>query len=121
MKGTHGIRKRFDIRSLGLELKCQREKRHWTQEYVSRVVDRTARTIMSIENKGQHPSLDLFYQLVTLFHISVDQYFYPEQCDENQDYRNRIAIKLQDMDYRELAIMEATADGILDSREMEAK
>ena len=30
------------------------------------------------ENDGQHPSLNAFNQMVTMFGISVDEYFYPD-------------------------------------------
>ena len=35
-------------------------------------------TCMYHENDGQHPSLNAFYQMVTMFGISVDEYFYPD-------------------------------------------
>ncbi len=50
-----------------------------TQEQLAYIVDRAPRTIMYNENDGQHPSLNTFYQMVTMFDISVDQYFYPSQ------------------------------------------
>ena len=53
-----------------------------TQEQLAYMVDRAPRTIMYNENDGQHPSLNTFYQLVTMFDISVDQYFYPSKNTE---------------------------------------
>lgn len=51
---------------------------------MAKLVGKTDRTIMNIENKGQHPSFNLFFKLVTLFDISVDQFFYTEgQRGEN--------------------------------------
>ena len=50
-----------------------------TQEQLAYIVDRAPRTIMYNENDGQHPSLNTFYQMVTMFDISVDQYFYPSK------------------------------------------
>ena len=47
-----------------------------TQEQLGYIVDRDQRTIMYHENDGQHPSLNAFYQMVTMFGISVDEYFY---------------------------------------------
>ena len=49
-----------------------------TQEQLVYIVDRDPRTIMYHENDGQHPSLNAFYQMVTMFGISVDEYFYPD-------------------------------------------
>lgn len=49
--------RKFDFHGLGLALKKAREERGWTQAYVAELVGKTDRTIMNIENKGQHPSL----------------------------------------------------------------
>ncbi len=65
---------RFDFHGLGLAIKQAREERGWTQAYVAELVGKTDRTIMNIENKGQHPSFNLFFKLVTMFDISVDQF-----------------------------------------------
>ena len=70
--------RRFDFHGLGLALKQAREEKGWTQAYVAELVGKTDRTIMNIENKGQRPSFNLFFKLVTLFDISVDQFFYTE-------------------------------------------
>ena len=51
--------RRFDFHGLGLAIKQAREERGWTQAYLAELVGKTDRTIMSIENKGQHPSFNL--------------------------------------------------------------
>ena len=71
--------RRLDFHALGREIKRKREAKGWTQEYLAQLVDRTPRSIMYFENRGQHPSLNTFYQIVTLLDISVDQFFYPEE------------------------------------------
>ena len=40
------------------------------------------RYLANIENKGQQPSLQVFYDLVTRYHISVDQFFFPNSNAE---------------------------------------
>ena len=71
--------RRFDFHDIGLAIKRAREASGMTQEQLAYIVDRAPRTIMYNENDGQHPSLNTFYQMVTMFDISVDQYFYPSQ------------------------------------------
>ena len=71
--------RRFDFRDIGLAIKRAREAAGMTQEQLAYIVDRAPRTIMYNENDGQHPSLNTFYQMVTMFDISVDQYFYPSK------------------------------------------
>ena len=69
--------RRFDFHDIGLAIKKAREASGMTQEQLAYIVDRAPRTIMYNENDGQHPSLNTFYQMVTMFDISVDQYFRP--------------------------------------------
>lgn len=109
--------RQLDFRALGKEIKKQREAKGWTQEYLAQLVDRTPRSIMYIENRGQHPSLNTFYQLVTLLDISVDQFFYPTCESEISDTRHQIEVMLNSMDEKELTIIKATAEGIRQSRE----
>ena len=111
--------RRLDFHALGREIKRKREAKGWTQEYLAQLVDRTPRSIMYFENRGQHPSLNTFYQIVTLLDISVDQFFYPDRQNGESDCRQHIDRMLNSMDENELTIMEATAEGIQKAREME--
>ena len=104
--------RRLDFHALGREIKRKREAKGWTQEYLAQLVDRTPRSIMYFENRGQHPSLNTFYKIVTLLDISVDQFFYPDKQNEESDCRQHIDRLLNTMDENELTIMEATAEGI---------
>ena len=45
-----------------------------TRDDLARIVDYDPRHLQAIENEGQHPSLELFIQLITMFYISVDEY-----------------------------------------------
>ena len=109
--------RRFDFHGLGLALKKAREEKGWTQAYVGELVGRTDRTIMSIENKGQHPSFNLFFKLVTLFDISVDQFFYKNDGEDDSSCRKHIDVLLDTMTEQELIVMQATAEGIKQARE----
>ena len=108
--------KRLDFRALGREIKRQREAKGWTQDYLAQLVDRTPRSIMYIENRGQHPSLNTFYQLVTLLDISVDQFFFPDKQNGDSTCRKHIDVLLNSMDEKELTIVEATAEGLKKAR-----
>ena len=76
-------------------------------------MDRVPRSIMYIENRGQHASLNTFYQLVTLLDISVDQLSGESSC------RKQIDILLNSMDEKELTVIKATAEGLKQARETE--
>ena len=82
------------------------------------IVDRAPRTIMYNENDGQHPSLNTFYQMVTMFDISVDQYFYPSK-NKGSECRKRIDAMLGSLDEKELKIVEATIQAIKAAKETE--
>ena len=90
--------RRLDFHALGREIKRKREAKGWTQEYLAQLVDRTPRSIMYFENRGQHPSLNTFYQIVTLLDISVDQFFYPDRQNGESDCRQHIDRLLNTMD-----------------------
>ena len=71
---------------------------------------------MYIENRGQHPSLNTFYQLVTLLDISVDQFFFPDKLNGESTCRKQIDVMLNSMDEKELIVMESTAEGLRKAR-----
>ena len=117
--------RRFDFHDIGLAIKRAREASGMTQEQLAdiigrdtRIVDRAPRTIMYNENDGQHPSFNTFYQMVTMFDISVDQYFYPSQ-NSGSECRKRIDAMLNALDERELKIVEATIQAMKASKETE--
>jgi len=113
--------KDFDFHALGREIKRKRKNKGWTQEYLAQLLDRTPRSIMYMENRGQHPSLNVLFKIATLLEISIDQFFFPAKCSMEDECRKHIDRMLSSMDERELAIMEATAEGIVKSREVEAR
>lgn len=46
------------------------------------------RYIATIENSGQHQSLQIFYELVTLLDVSVDQFFFADSStDKSTQFR----------------------------------
>lgn len=60
---------RLDFHALGREIKRKREAKGWTQEYLAQLVDRTPRSIIYFENRGQHLSLNAFYKNVTVISV----------------------------------------------------
>ena len=109
--------KRLDCRTLGKEIKRRRKAKGWTQEYLAQLVDLVPRSIMYIENKGQHTSLNAFYKIVTLLDISVDKFFYPDKQEGGSERRKHLDRMLNGMDEKELIIMEGAAEGICKARE----
>ena len=57
---------KYDFRAFGLAIKAARMKQGLTREQVGAKIEIDPRYLTNIENKGQHPSLQVFYDLVTL-------------------------------------------------------
>ncbi|WP_431732552.1 helix-turn-helix domain-containing protein [Clostridium kluyveri] len=109
--------RKLDFKPLGMAIKKAREAKGWTQEYLAQLVDLTPRSIMYIENRGQHPSLNKFYLIVTLLNISVDQFFYPCNAEGKSNRRKQVDVLLNSMKETELIVIEATAQGLKKVRE----
>ena len=89
-KDTHS----FDFRPLGLAIREAREKAGLSRNDLGDKVFYGERHIADIENIGKHPSFQLFHDLVTMFHISVDEYFYPQEKAEKSTILSLIHISL---------------------------
>ena len=111
-------KRRFDFHAIGKEIKEKRKASGLTQEQLAYIVDREQRTIMYSENAGQHLSLNTFYQMVTMFDISVDQCFYPSKSS-GSECRKRIDVMLNSLDEKELKIVEATIQAMRAAKETE--
>ena len=70
------------------------------------------RYLTNIENKGQQPSLQVFYDLVTRYHISVDQFFFPNSDAEKSTNRRQLDALLDGMSDKGIRIVTATAKEI---------
>ena len=68
---------KYDFRAFGLAIKAARIKQGLTREQVGAIIEIDPRYLTNIENKGQHPSLQVFYDLVSLLNVSVDEFFLP--------------------------------------------
>lgn len=110
---------KYDFAAIGQAIKEARESRGWTRERLAQEVDLAPRYIMSLENKGQHPSFQVFYELVTLFNISVDQYFFPDADAEKTTRRRQLDSQLDGLEEPDLIIMAATAKGIQEAKRTE--
>lgn len=56
---------KYDFRAFGLAIKEARKKQGLTREQVGAMIEIDPRYLTNIENKGQHPSLQVLYDLVS--------------------------------------------------------
>jgi len=107
---------KYDFLAMGQAIKEARKKSGWTRERLAQKVDLAPRYIMSLENKGQHPSFQVFVELMTLFNISVDQFLFPDSESEKSTRRRQLDATLDGLDEWVYLVMEATAKGLKEAR-----
>ena len=108
---------KYDFRAFGLAIKAARIKQGLTREQVGAIIEIDPRYLTNIENKGQHPSLQVFYDLVSLLNVSVDEFFLPASGLSKSTRRRQLDKQLDTFDDKDLIIIESVADGILKSNE----
>lgn len=64
---------KYDFTPFGKAIKSARNEQKESRNKVGNEMYLSPRYLANIENKGQHPSLQIFFELVTRYHISVDQ------------------------------------------------
>ena len=108
---------KYDFRAFGLAIKEARMKQGLTREQVGSLIEIDPRYLTNIENKGQHPSLQVFYDLVSLLNVSVDEFFLPASDLEKSTRRRRLEKQLDNLNDIDLIIMENVADGIIKAKQ----
>ncbi len=112
---------KYDFRAFGLAIKEARKKQGLTREQVGAMIEIDPRYLTNIENKGQHPSLQVLYDLVSLLNVSVDEFFLSSDSLEKSSRRRQLESKIDNFTDADLVIMESVADGIVKYKEMEDK
>ena len=100
---------KFDFKAFGAAIKAARKERKESRKQVSDEMYISPRYLANIENKGQHPSLQIFYELVARYNISVDQFFFPDNDAEKSTQRSQLDTLLDNMSDAGLRIVAATA------------
>ena len=109
---------KYDFRAFGLAIKAARMKQGLTREQVGAKIEIDPRYLTNIENKGQHPSLQVFYDLVTLLNVSVDEIFLPTSDKVKSTRRRQLEQQLDTFDDKDMVVMESVAAGIIKSKEV---
>ena len=112
---------KYDFRAFGLAIKQARKKQGLTREQVGAMIEIDPRYLTNIENKGQHPSLQVLYDLVSLLNVSVDEFFLSSDSLAKSSRRRQFESKIDNFTDADLVIMESVADGIVKYKEMEDK
>src|SRR5699024_12511312 len=107
---------KYDFKALGQAIKDARNSKEMSRNQLADKMNIAPRYIASIENSGQHPSLQIFYELVTILDVSVDQFFFPNKEMNKSTKRRQLESILDEIDDKDLTIMTATAKGILETK-----
>ena len=98
---------KYDFKAFGAAIKAARTGR----KEVSDEMFISPRYLANIENKGQHPSLQIFFELMLRYNISVDQ-FLLETPPEKNTQRRQLDALLDGMSDKGIRIVSATAKEI---------
>ena len=99
----------YDFKAFGAAIKAARKEDGESRKKVSDELYISPRYLTNIENKGQQPSLQVFYDLVTRYHISVDQFFFPNSDAEKSTNGRQLDAVLDGMSDKGTRIVTATA------------
>ena len=110
---------KYDFRAFGLAIKEARKKQGLTREQVGAMIEIDPRYLTNIENKGQHPSLQVLYDLVSLLNVSEDEFFLSSDSLAKSSRRRQLESKIDNFTDADLVIMESVADGIMKYKRME--
>ena len=99
---------KIDFKPYGAAIKAGRTKQKESRN--------KARYLANIENKGQHPSVQVFLELMSRYHISVDQILHGETMEGKSTERMQFETLLDELTDAEIKILTATAQALLDAR-----
>ncbi|MCH5186702.1 MAG: helix-turn-helix domain-containing protein [Oscillospiraceae bacterium] len=105
-------KKLYDFKAFGQAIKAARTARGESRKDASDELDMSPCYLANIENKGQHPSIQLLYELVTRYNISVDQFFFSEKSAGKSTQRRQLDSLLENMSDEGLRILIAAAKEI---------
>lgn len=102
---------RYDFTAFGAAIKAARTGRKESRKKVCDEMYFSPRYLANIENKGQHPSLQIFFELMLRYNISVDQFLLDTPAEKDTQRRQLDAL-LDSMDGKGIRIVTATAKEI---------
>ena len=102
---------KYDFKAFGEAIKAARTERKESRKKVSDEMFISPRYLANIENKGQHPSLQIFFELMLRYNISVDQFLLDTPVGKDTK-RRQLDTLLDTMSDKGIRIVTATAKEI---------
>ena len=108
---------KIDFSPYGAAIKTARTGQKESRNKVGNEMYLSPRYLANIENNGQHPSLQIFLELMSRYHISVDQFLFGDTADGKSTVRRQLDALVDELTDREIGIILATVQAVLDARE----
>lgn len=103
---------RYDFKAFGAAIKAARLGRKESRKKVCDEMYLSPRYLANIENKGQHPSLQIFFELMLRYNISVDQFLLERPTGKNTQ-RRQLDVLLDGMGDDGIRVITAAAKEIV--------
>ena len=107
---------KIDFRPYGAAIKSARKGHKESRNKVGDEMYLSPRYLANIENKGQHPSVQIFLELMSRYHISVDQILFGNTEGGKSTACRQLDALVNELTDKEIQILIATAQAILDAR-----
>ena len=107
---------KIDLRPYVAAIKKARTGRKESRNKVGDEMFLSPRYLANIENKGQHPSVQIFLELMARYHVSVDQILFGEEAGGKTTARRQLDALADDLNDTEIGIIIATVQALLDAR-----
>ena len=108
---------KYNFKPFGQAIKAARERKGLTRKELAVQIRISPRYLASIENRGQTPSLQVFYRLVIHLDMSVDQFFFPEKTAAKTTQRRQLDTLLDIISESSLRIITTTAKEVADTEQ----
>ena len=104
---------KYDFKAFGEAIKAARTGCRESRKKVCDEMYISPRYLANIENNGQHPSLQIFFELMLRYNISVDQFLLDTPTEKGTNRRQLDAL-LDDMSDTGIRIVTAAAKEIIE-------
>ena len=104
---------RYDFKAFGAAIKAARLECKESRKKVCDEMYLSPRYLANIENKGQHPSLQIFFELMLRYNISVDQLLFEAPTGKSTQ-RRQLDTMLDGMSDEGIRIVTAAAKEIME-------
>ena len=105
---------KYNFKPFGAAIKAASTGQKESRNKVGDEMYLSPRYLANIENKGQHPSLQIFFELMSHYHIFVDQFLFGDTADGKSMARRLLDALTDELTDRETGIIIATVQAVLE-------